>query len=894
MRQLLRRAWYVLRQGRFEADLAEEMEFHRAMKQDELERSGVKPDEAAFGARRALGSIALSRNRARDVWIWPWFQDLSQDIRFALRLFVQDRRLSVTAVLILALGIGANTAIFSLLNSLSLRTLPVKEPHRLAVVFGGTPVPPGLPPLEGYTYAIWQTIQSRRMAFDGVGAWSMTRFNLAESGEMRQVDGLLASGDFFPTLGVEALVGRTFTTADDVRGGGRDGAVAVISYAFWHREFAGATNVVGKPVTIEGVPFTVIGITPPEFLGTEVGRAFDVVIPITSVSMIGRGAQLDSLAWYLRINLRLKPGQSLDSAIATLRGIQPQIREASMPKEYDRFPEFQAEFLKGPLTLLPAASGTSTLRQRYQRPLLTIFGVVVVVLLIACATIGNLLIARASVRRHELSVRLALGASRWRLARQLLVETLMLSTVGAALGLLLASWGSRALVAQFSTQINPVALDLSLDWRVLGFTSAVMIATAMLFGTAPALYAVRVTPSDVLKEHGGGAGERTRLSAVLVLAQVALSLVLVVATGLFLRTFLGLATLPLGFDADKVLVVNVNATRANIAPANRVSLYLQLAEAVAAVPGVAHAGGSLVTPVANVPTLRLAEVPGAPAMPEREREALAHIITPGWLAAYGTPLRSGRDVGFRDGTNAPAVALVNEAFVRKFLPGRDPLGATVSDKTIVGVVADAVYRSLRDPLQPTLYEPLAQTQFRQPPANISISVRAVSGSPMLLAPAVATAITNVDRNLAFTFRSLADQVNASLIQERAVALLSGFFGWLALLLAAVGLYGVTSYAISRRRQEIGLRIALGAEPAAVVRLVLSRVSFLVVLGIMLGLGMSWWAVQLIASLLYGLQPRDPLTFAGAAAILALVGLLAGCLPAYRASRIDPAVVLRNN
>src|SRR5438093_2286236 len=383
------------------------------------------------------------------------------DLRLAVRSLRATPVVTSVALLSLALGIGANTAIFSLVDSLVLRPLPVAEPARLAIVTGGGS------PNQAYPYPTWEEMRKHADAFDGMCAWWATRFDLAQGGEMQLVDGLYASGDFFTTLGVLPLLGRTFTAADDVRGGGPDGAVAVISYAFWQRHFGGAASVLGTSLVVDRVPVAIVGVTAPEFFGTEVGRAFDIVVPASSATtFIDRRSP-----WLMTVMVRLKPGQSLDRATAALRGIQPQIREAAMP--HDVSPRSQANFLRDALTLVPAGTGTSALRQRYERPLLTIFVVVALVLLIACANIANLLLARATARRHELGVRLALGATEWRLARLLLVESLVLSAAGAAAGLLFAAWGSRALVAQLSLHFfNRVALDLPLDSRVLAFTSA--------------------------------------------------------------------------------------------------------------------------------------------------------------------------------------------------------------------------------------------------------------------------------------------------------------------------------------------------------------------------------------------------------------------------------------
>ena len=830
------------------------------------------------------------------------------------------------AILSLALGIGANTAIFSLVNSLLLRTLPVPEPERLVIMT--TDASAGRRNTDAWNYGLWEEIRRRApQMFDGAVAWSepgtQNRLSLSTAGgEPQPVDGAYVSGDFFTTLGVPALLGRTFTSADDVRGGGPDGPVAVISYGMWQRRFGGDANVIGTSIVIERIPFTIIGVTPPEFFGAEVGRTFDVALPLNANQLIrGKDSDIDRGSVWLYIMVRLKPGQSAEAATSLLRSVQPQIREAVVPATLP--PEAQDPalrqladqvFLKNPFTLVPASMGTSQLRRRYERPLLATLVIVGLVLLIACGNIANLLLARATARRHELSVRLALGATRWRLVRLLLVEALVLAGIGALAGLVFARWAGPMLVAQLSTSVTRVTLDLSLDWRVLAFTVAVTAATAVLFGTAPAFRARRVAPIDALKEQGRGAlGDgRTGLSGSLVVAQVALSMVLIVAAGLLVGTFERLATLPLGFDSDRVLIVNVDVSRAPIDPANRIPFFHQLVAAVAAVPGVARAGGSMNTPVGGGASLAFLDLPGAPpAQPEpgpvpfwNSRMALLNEITPGWLATYGTAIRAGRDIHDKDVQGALPVALVNDAYVRKFLRGRNPIGETVTfveapPRTIVGVVSDAVYLSVRDGVRPTVYIPLAQREAAGPTANVTISVRSSEGSPVPskvegLAPRVAAALTGVDRNLTFTFRPLQDRVDASLTQERLVALVTGFFGTLALLLAGLGLYGVTSYAVTRRRAEIGIRMALGAEPAGVVRLVLVRVFVLVALGVIIGTAVSWWSSQFIASLLYDLQPRDAVTLVSAAVTLTAVGAIAGWLPAYRASRIDPAEVLRDS
>jgi putative ABC transport system permease protein len=813
-----------------------------------------------------------------------------QDLRDAFRSLVATPVVSVVAILSLALGIGANTAIFSILDSLILRTLPVKEPHRLVMIDRGS-----------WTNPIWEAIRDRQQAFAGATAWSPTRFNLAAGGQTELVDGVWASGRFFDVLGTSAILGRTFAPDDDRRGGGPDGPVAVISYSFWQRRFGGSADVIGKPLMVERVSYTIIGVTPPEFFGAEVGRTFDVAIPIGSEPLVkGREHSLDARSnWWLNITLRLKPGQEIEAATTALRGMQSQIREATMPQDWAE--QYKKTYLNEAFTLVPAATGSSGLRRRYQQPLTAIMIVVALVLLIACANIANLLLARANARRHEISVRVALGASKVRIARQLLTESLLLSGVGALVGLLFARWGAGLLVRQLSSTTNTVFLDLGLDLRMLGFTALIAIATAILFGVAPALRASRVQPNEALKEQGRGVvGERFGLGNLLVVMQVALSVILVVAAGLFVRTFSSLANVHLGFDHRPVLVATINAQPLQLDPPQRPELFERLRQAAANVPGVTSAALSAVTPVSGSTWNNVVEIPGAPARPERERMTNINLLSSSWFTTMGTRLMAGRDFTDRDATGSAPVAIVNEAFARKFFDGQNPLGRRVVqpgsptrpaiDREIVGYVADAVYRALREPVPPTMYLPLLQQP--DPPSRMAISVRAAGRSPALLTKSLAAALTGVNKDIAISFRMLSEQVNASLIQERIVAMLSGFFGGLALLLAGLGLYGVTSYAVSRRRTEIGIRMALGAAPSGVVRMVLRRVAWLVGFGLALGSAISAWASQFVTTMLFGLQPRDPATLVLAALVLSLIGAMAGWIPARRAARIDPARVLR--
>jgi predicted permease len=751
-------------------------------------------------------------------------------------------------------------------------------------------------------------IRQRTYLFEAATAWSFTRFDLASGGESQFVEGIWADGNFFEMLGVPALLGRTFSTVDDQPGGGPDGPVTVISYRHWQSRLGSATDVIGRSVRLNGVPFTIIGVTSPEFFGVEVGRSFDFIVPLQTEALIrGRDSALDSASTnFLSILARLKPGQSLDAAAAELRRVQPEIRNATLgPWGKDT----ADRYLTSPFTAVPAATGYSNLRSNYQRPLVVLIAIVSLVLLIGCVNIANLSLARALSSRRELSMRLALGASHARLTRQLLVESLALAAAGGALGLVIAVYGGGFLVTQLSTPTNPVFLDVSLDSRVLAFALAATVLTALLFGTAPAIRAARVVPMDALRAQGRGTEEgRPALMAWLVVTQVAFSVVLVVAAGLFIRSFVSLANRDLGLNADPVLVVTVDSQRTTVEPSRRASLYERTREAVLALPNVAEAAMSLVTPAGGggfTPSVEILDSARVDPQPRSsvpaDDDVFGNLVTAGWFRTFGTPITAGRDFTDADRQGAPRVAVINEAFARRFFGSRSPLGHTIvvypntpraMPAQIVGVAADAIYGSPRDAVPPTWYVPMAQ--FGLSFASARLSVRAHGGSPEPLIKSVAAAIAEVDPRLALTFRPLATQIHAALTRERLMAQLAGALGVLAVILAGLGLYGVTAYAISRQRTELAVRIALGALPGRVIALVLARVWLLVGLGIAAGLGISLWASRFVGGLIYGLSPHEPSTLLGAAVLLCAMGTAAAWLAARRVARMDPVAVLREN
>jgi len=868
-------------------------------------RDALAHDYASAGARGALPlagfcilsfadavRFGLAERRPRRPGGYAMSSFFAVDVRDALRSLRATPVVTLIAIASLALGIGANTALFSILNSLVFKTLPVRDPSRLAVLDDGS-----------WTNPIWEQIRDRRQQIvEDAFAWSATRMNLSPRGETDVVEGVWASGSIFRVLGVGAAVGRLFTEADDVRGGGPDGPVAVVSHGFWLRRLGGGADAIGKTLTVDGIAVTVIGVLPREFFGLDVGRTADVVVPIGVLAsdpvqarrLTGRST------WWLEIMARLRPGQSLEEANAALDGARPAIREATLPQDW---PAKEVEhYMTTPLKFIAASTGESGLRTSYLAPLKIVLGVVAAVLVIASANLANLLLARAVSRRHEMAVRLALGASRFRLAKQLLTESALIAVAGAALGLVVARWAGALLVRQLATPGRGVTLDLSLDWRVMAFTIGVAAAAALLFGTAPAFGVSRIAPQHALREQRRTVtGERAfGLRNVLVAVQVALSLALVVGAALFVRTLTALTSAPLGFDAASLLTVNVEAGSRITSHDDRVAAFESLRQAVASVPGVSSASLSVLTPMGTARwNTEVEATPFTSGLTRRQRVPWVNLVSPGWFGTYGMRLLEGRDFDARDAHGGERVLVVNSAFAHRFFPDGRALGETVRASLegpssqpfrIVGIVNDSVYTSPRAGFTPIVYAPLSQLE--EASRDIVITARAARGEPDALSREVSTIVARTEPRVTFSIRALSSSISASVRQERLVAMLGGFFGVLALVLAAIGLYGVASHSVNQRRAEIGIRMALGANPAGVVHLVLSRLGILLAVGVVAGLGLSWWAVRLVDTLLFGMQPRDPFTFVAAAVVLAATGLLAGWIPARRASRIDPVRVLR--
>ncbi|MGH9791036.1 MAG: ABC transporter permease, partial [Candidatus Acidiferrales bacterium] len=743
--------------------------------------------------------------------------------------------------------------------------------------------------------AQWEQIQRQHEPFVGVFAWAGARFNLELGGEARYASGILASGEYFRVLGVSPFIGRLFDESDDQRGCGT--LPAVLSYAYWQREYGGDPSVIGRKQMLDGHAAEIAGVTPPNFFGVEPGRNFDIAAPLCAEGLLrGENSRLDEKRdWWLTVMGRLKPGVSAEQATAYLRSISPGLYEATLPEGYSE--EDRKSYLNFKLGAYPAGSGVSFLREQYEESLWILLAIAGMVLLIACANLANLMLARASAREREIAIRMALGASRSRLMRQLLSESLLLAMVGAVLGGWLAGLLSRALVSFVSTESTRWVLELQPDWRVLGFTAALAVLTCVLFGLAPAIKATRRGPGETLKAgaRGTSAGrERYGLRRVLVVTQVALSLVLVAGALLFGRSFQKLVTQNAGMRQEGVLVAEIDFTKLGVPRERRVDFYGELLARVRGVPGVASAAQARIVPLSGSGWNQWVWRPEQ----TREQKVLGWFnrVSEGYFRTVGIALLAGRDFDARDGSNAPKTVIVNETFAKRVLGGASPLGArfvmedegSLIQYEVVGLVTDAKYRSLRDEVFPAVYVPVSQDA--EPPLYATLLMRADS-LPAVSAE-VKRGLAQINPQIGLEFSVLKTVIRARLQQEWLMATLSGFFGALAIVLAAVGLYGVISYMVTRRRNEIGIRMALGAQARNVLALILREAGVLVAVGLAIGTLLTLAAGRAASSMLYGLQPYDAAMMSLAVVFFAAVALAASYLPARRAARLDPLSTLR--
>jgi predicted permease len=819
--------------------------------------------------------------------------DFWQDLRYGARALLKNPGVAVVAVLSLALGIGANTAIFSLIDAVLLKMLPVERPEELYFIQNvGTRRPEGGAP----PYPCFERFRDHTQSFTGLAAFSGMDPRVKIDGQLEEWRGQRVSGNCFSLLGVKAILGRTLSPADDaVPGkGGPDGWVAVISYNYWTRRFGRDPRVIGKVVQLGNNPVTIIGVTEPEFHGLGPGRAFDVLLPMMTAG-VERLAEKE--AWWFTAVGRLKPGVPLEQARVELDTIfQSYMDETSMSAESRR-----EAFNR--IDLRPASRGLNELRRQFSQPLQALMATVALVLLIACANVANLLLARATARRKEFAVRLALGASRFRLLRQMGTESLLLVGLGGLLSLLFARWGSAFLMSFFAAGRGRLFVNLPLDHRVLLFTTGVALVTGLIFGVFPALQATRVDPNPALKDSAGtSTRSRSRFGRSLVVAQVALSLLLLVGAGLFLRTLHNLKNIDSGFRPEGVLTMPVSPEESVYQGVRLANLWKEALASVERLPGVRSASLSALTPLDGSDRGVGIEVSGYTLRTERDKGIRLNQVSPGYFQTFGIAVLQGRAFADSDNETAPRVALFNEAAARFYFGDRNPIGAQVrfvfdprnekppAPYEIVGVVKDARYQTLREPDTRMIYLPVAQKRDRL--GRLILAVRA-EGKPADLSHALSSAVRALGPDIFLTdIATLSERVDQSLVQERLVATLSLFFGLLALLLACIGLYGVLTYDVARRTQEIGIRMALGANSQRVVQLVLREALLWVTVGVVLGLGAALATTQWIESLLFDLKPHDPLTIGLAALVLLVVAAVAGYLPARRAARVDPLVALR--
>jgi predicted permease len=824
-----------------------------------------------------------------------WLQTALQDLRFALRTLRKSPAFTATAILTLALGIGANTSIFQLLDAVRLRSLPVPDPASLVKVQIKGGVHDFLYQNEtALSTALWEQIRTQQGALSGVFAWASRRYAIGQGEQERLAEGLWVSGEMFPLLGIVPIRGRLFTPEDDRPGCGISGAV--ISYSLWQSEFGGKDSVVGSPIVIYNHATQVIGVTPPSFFGLDVGKQFEVALPACSLPafVTGDGTLLRRDVFWLEVMARLKPGKSLEQASAQLDAASPGIFEATAPSGYsasllDTYKNFR-------LTAYPGRSGMSAPGETYDTSLWLLLGTTALVLLIACANLANLMLARASSREKEMAVRLALGASIGRIRQQLLLESLVLAVSGSILGTGLASFFSRTVVKLLSTERDPIFLATNIDWRVLSFTAIAAVTTCLLFGLAPAFRSSQTQPAAVLKSGGRGmtAGrQRFSFQQTLVVSQIAFSLVLLVVALLFVRSFWNLKTLDPGFRESGILHAYLNFRRLDVPPQRYETFKHELLEQIRSIPLVESAATSTHVPLDG--GYFSLEVRTA----STQADSMFTWVSPAYFRTMQIPFVAGRDFTDRDTTQSPPVAIVNQAFVRRFLGGGNPLGKTIrtqnephypgTEYQIVGLVKDTKYGGLRDEIQAEAFAPAQQYPDKYYFTNVFVRF---SSPPSAAISAVREKLGPLYPEMKIEYHIFQTEIQNGLVRERLMALLSGFFGALAALLAMIGLYGVISYIIAMRRNEIGIRMALGASRQNVVGIVLRQTLGLLALGLGIGLLLTVAATSGARSLLYGLRPTDPLSLIAAAFFLAVVALAASFWPAYRATRYDPMKALR--
>ncbi len=952
--------------------------------QDNIAR-GMPSEEARYAALHKFGNVRRVQEETREVWTAVWLEQLWQDVRYGLRMLRKSPGFTVVVILTLALGIGANTAIFSLIDAVLLRSLPVENPSQLVVLKWAARKAPNVhgymssgdcptdlqlqaanPSGCSFSEPMFREMEKAN-GFTGVTAFANTGpLDLSGNGPASVIDGQVVSGDFFRTMGVRAAAGRVLQASDDSASAP---PVAVLNYGYWQSAFGGAHDVIGRSIELDNVPFTIVGAAEQRFTGITPGSDFDIWLPLSDAARIGnplfwQNRQDDVRFWWLTIVGRLQPGTQLAQTQAQMSGL---FRNAMLhgPVQLFRGGGSAGSPGSGPLgpppgammhremayggapagpggsgptrrpapsapvsgektmstetdnpqvTLVPAQSGLTGERSNYASPLYVLMLAVGIILLIACANVAGLLLARAAARQKEMAVRLALGAGRARVVRQLLTESVMLSVFGGALGILFAYWGAHAIISFVSSnQTRPLGFATGVDLRILAFTVTLSLLIGILFGIAPAFRSVRINLTPALKEGEGSSassghsgGKWFSIGNLLVVIQVALAIVVLVGAGLLVRTLANLRSVDVGFDSRNILIFAVDPSLIGYKDAQIDSLYRDLQGRLSETPGVKSASYSMMPLLSNGLMITGFHWPGTPQDQESEADILG--VGPNFFETLHIPFLAGRGFNASDfklaisnsgttPTSAPTPVIVNQAFVDKYVGKENPLGKQFGEAAadanrpaspgyeIIGVVRDAKYNDLRREIHATMYQP-------QHVGGASFELR-TAADPKAILPAIRNVVAQVNPNLPlFDVSTESEQIDRLLFQERLVARLSSFFGLLALLLACIGLYGLLAYEVTRRTREIGIRMALGAYSADVLRLVVGQGLALAAAGAAIGIGVALGVMRFLDSLLYGVRPADPLTFTAVALFLAVVALLACYLPARRAMRVDPIVALR--
>jgi predicted permease len=878
----LRRLLYLLRHRRIEAEVAEELETHRLMAQQRALDNGAT--DAAAASRRVMGNVTLAREDARAQWIAPWLDSVWQDATYALRMFRRAPAFTGAFVLVMALGVGATTAVFALVDGLVLRDLPVSRPDRL--VYFSAP---------SFSYPVFTGVQARGAeVLESLAAWSVEDEYVAWAQQLEPSEVLTASGGFYDTLGVTAAVGRTFSHADDRIGGGPEGRVAVISYSAWQRRYAGDPSAIGRTVRVGTDTYTIVGVTPAAFFGVAPGVAPEITIPLTSNA---RPSSLQSpTSNWVHLIGRLRDGVSLAQANTALRQFWPSVLQDSAGAKVPA--NRRDSFLGRQTSLESARAGFSRVRNRFARPLWFLFGLVALLLVVATASAANLLLARSAARRREIAVRLAIGAGRGRLVRQMLTESMVLTTIAAAAGLLIAKWGAGSLLALMTTREQVISLDAGISNRILLFSLALAAITSAVCSVIPAFRATRVDPASGLKSEIGtlrrlGSGPAS--GRAIVAAQVAVSVLLLASATLFVRSLYGVLSTTAGVDRQ-VLVLTADAEAGGYEEDRAVAYYQQLLGRVRNVPGVGAASLSMYPPLSGGDGAWNQNVGLDGAAPGTDAASVVYFntVSSDYFRTTGMTLLRGRDIAETDNPEAVPVAVVNEGLVKRFFPGQDPIGRQITmgrgedrkNLQIVGVVSDAKYQRLQEEPRAVAYLPWTQQRIE----NMFLELRA--GSPAAAAEAVRREARSIDGVVPVQLQTIADRIRESLVTERVLATLAALLAFAAAVLACAGLYGLLSYAVARQTREIGLRLALGAHPRTVTTKVLTDSLVLTGIGIVLGLGAALALGRFARGLVFQLAPADPVSIGAAAVLMLAVATLASVVPAWRAAHIDPVVALK--